>query len=164
MRNPFKTKQLEDFTIEDCEIYLENYPYGEHYAAVKNRQKSLKSGKIKSPEEKKDRPKCQSPESKSSASTSSFSTNKMTSPPTTNSSSNQQQVKSEIKSDSNSNDIVDTILSWIGLIVVVLIVGTIIIFVLDAILPEGTAKFINKYRYLIYPAGLALARWLDDKN
>ena len=39
-----------------------------------------------------------------------------------------------------------------------------IIFVLDAILPEGTAKFINKYRYLIYPAGLALARWLDDKN
>lgn len=164
MSNPFKIKKLEDFTIEDCEIYLEHYPYGEHHVAVKKRQNSLKSGKIESPVEKKDRPKCQSPEPKLSASTSSFSTNTTTPPPTTTSSSNQQQVKSEIKSDSNSSDTVDTILSWIGLIVVVLIVGTIIIFVLDAILPEGTAKFINKYRPLIYLAGLALARWLGDKN
>lgn len=28
--NPFKIKTLDDFTIADCEAYLNRYPYGEH--------------------------------------------------------------------------------------------------------------------------------------
>ena len=27
--NPFKTKTLEQFTIDDCEQYIKNFPYGE---------------------------------------------------------------------------------------------------------------------------------------
>lgn len=33
--NPFKHKQLEEFTIEDCESYINRYPYGEHTVEVK---------------------------------------------------------------------------------------------------------------------------------
>lgn len=28
--NPFKNKTLEDFTIADCEAYLNRYSYGEY--------------------------------------------------------------------------------------------------------------------------------------
>ena len=27
--NPFKHKQIEEFTIADCELYISKYPYGE---------------------------------------------------------------------------------------------------------------------------------------
>lgn len=33
--NPFKHKQLKEFTIADCELYISKYPYGEHLAEVK---------------------------------------------------------------------------------------------------------------------------------
>lgn len=169
MSNPFKIKKLEEFTIKDCESYLTSYPYGEHHVEVKKRLSSLKSGRIKSPEavvEKKTKPVSESPKPKPHketierpASTYSHSVNYR---PSQSFSQNPQNVQSNVQSD--SGNIGDTILSWIGAIVVVLIIGTIIIFVLDAILPEGTAEFISKYKYLIYPAGLALARWIDEKK
>ena len=40
--NPFKHKQLEEFTIEDCESYINRYPYGEHTVEVKRFLKELK--------------------------------------------------------------------------------------------------------------------------
>lgn len=40
--NPFKHKQLEEFTIEDCESYINRYPYGEHIVEVKRFLKELK--------------------------------------------------------------------------------------------------------------------------
>lgn len=40
--NPFKHKLLEEFTIEDCELYINKYPYGEHINDVKRRKKKLK--------------------------------------------------------------------------------------------------------------------------
>ena len=164
MSNPFKIKKLEEFTIKDCESYLTSYPYGEHHIEVKERLSDLKDGRIKCPEpvvEKKAKPVSDPPKSKphKEAVTSTTSTYSL---PSQSSSQNQQNVQNNAQSD--SSDIGDTILSWIGLIVVVLIVGTIIIFVLDAILPEGTAEFISKYKYLIYPVGLALARWFDEKK
>lgn len=43
--NPFKHKQLEEFTIEDCELYISRYPYGEHTIEVKRLLKELKKQK-----------------------------------------------------------------------------------------------------------------------
>ncbi len=45
--NPFKHKQLEEFTIEDCELYISRYPYGEHTIEVKQLLKELKKQKAK---------------------------------------------------------------------------------------------------------------------
>ena len=45
--NPFKIKTLDDFTIADCEAYLNRYPYGEHSIEVKTRMKGLAKGVIK---------------------------------------------------------------------------------------------------------------------
>lgn len=39
--NPFKHKQLEEFTIADCELYISKYPYGEHVADVKTHMRKL---------------------------------------------------------------------------------------------------------------------------
>ena len=40
--NPFKHKQIEEFTIADCELYISKYPYGEHLIEVKRFLKKLK--------------------------------------------------------------------------------------------------------------------------
>lgn len=40
--NPFKHKQLEEFSIEDCELYINKYPYGEHINDVKRRKNKIK--------------------------------------------------------------------------------------------------------------------------
>ncbi len=44
--NPFKYKQLEEFTIEDCELYINRYPYGEHTVEVKRFLKELKKRNV----------------------------------------------------------------------------------------------------------------------
>lgn len=40
--NPFKIKAFEEFTIADCEMYLNCYPYGEHSVEVKEKLRHLK--------------------------------------------------------------------------------------------------------------------------
>ena len=45
--NPFKQKQLDEFTIADCEQYIAHYPYGEHIVEVKRQLKQLKEGRNK---------------------------------------------------------------------------------------------------------------------
>lgn len=164
MSNPFKIKKLEEFTIKDCESYLASYPYGEHHIEVKERLSDLIDGRIKCPEPvvvQNAKPVSEPSKPKPLKETIARSTSTFSQPSQTYS-PNHQNVNTNVQSD--SGNIGDTILSWIGAIVVVLIVGTIIIFALDAILPEGTAEFISKYKYLIYPAGLALARWIDEKK
>lgn len=47
--NPFKFKQLDEFTIEDCELYISRYPYGEHTIEVKRLLKELKKQKAEQP-------------------------------------------------------------------------------------------------------------------
>ena len=44
--SPFKHKQLEEFTIEDCESYINRYPYGEHTVEVKHFLKELKKRNV----------------------------------------------------------------------------------------------------------------------
>lgn len=43
--NPFKHKQLEEFTIAECELYISKYPYGEHITDVKRMLHKLKNQK-----------------------------------------------------------------------------------------------------------------------
>ena len=45
--NPFKEKSLEDFTIADCESYINRYPYGEHILEVKAHHRKLNSALAK---------------------------------------------------------------------------------------------------------------------
>lgn len=161
MSNPFKIKKLEEFTIKDCESYLASYPYGEHYVEVKKRLSSLKSGRIKAPEpiiEKKTKPVFEPAKSKPHKETIASSTSTNPQPSQTNSSSH-QNVNNNVQS--NSDDIGDTILAWVGLIVIVLIVGSIIIYAIDALLPKEVVAFIGKYKYGIYAIGLAIGRWIE---
>ena len=40
-QNPFKEKCLKDFTIEDCDVYIAKYPYGDNILEVKKHRKYL---------------------------------------------------------------------------------------------------------------------------
>lgn len=139
--NPFKHKQLEEFTIADCELYISKYPYGEHVIDVKRHLRNLrnpmnnkndkKSENIKTAEKKK------------------------TSKPKSENNISSEQIVSPTNQTNRSEDVTKTVFAWIGIIVVVLVVGTIIITILNEILPYD---WWNKYRYIIYPALLALGR------
>lgn len=143
--NPFKHKQLEEFTIKDCELYISRYPYGEHTIEVKQLLKELKKQKAEQPivANEKGNPQPEKPRETKSK---------------TEKSSNRDLKQT--KETNSSKDVAKTIFAWIGIIVVVLVVGTIIITVLNEILPYN---WWNKYRYIIYPAGLALGRWLQKE-
>lgn len=45
--NPFKHKQIEEFTIADCELYISKYPYGEHQKEVREKLRKLKQNEAK---------------------------------------------------------------------------------------------------------------------
>lgn len=141
--NPFKHKQIEEFTIADCELYISKYPYGEHFIEVKRHLKELAKAQQDKPKEctrKSETEKINKPQSEGIK--------------------DSGNVVSSAAQTNTSNDVVKTIFVWIGIIVVVLVVGTIIITLLNEILPYN---WWNKYRYIIYPAGLALGRWLQKE-
>ena len=167
--NPFKIKTLDDFTIADCEAYLNRYPYGEHSIEVKNRMKGLAKGVIKV---EKNEPKSNKPVKE--ALTDNVPTDKVkTSPKKKNnhrkvnvSHSSERSGKSSCQPSQKSlckeeKSIVDIILWWVGAIVIVLLVGTVVIYIIDAIVPEDIAKFIQKYKYGIYALCLAISKWFD---
>ncbi len=195
MSNPFKIKNLEEFTIVDCETYLASYPYGEHYSEVNKRLRDLKRGKIKLPEvvEKQEvKPSfgemCnqkseQKPKSRTDKEIQPESGNKRRkskkrkrkpqdetiatfedsyNQPSPSYSYSQTHVKPNVQSD--SDDVVGNILYWIGIIIAAIVIGYIIICIYNAIIPDETAKFIDKYQYIIYVACLALVKWIDEKR
>ena len=141
--NPFKYKQLEEFTIADCELYINRYPYGEHIIDVQEHLRNLA--------------KAHQNESKE---TNNLTETKKVSQLKTELKRNLENGESTINKIKTSDDVIKTIFAWIGIIVVVLVVGTIIITILNEILPYN---WWNKYRYIIYPAGLALGRWLQKE-
>ncbi len=141
--NPFKHKQLDEFTIADCDLYLAKYPYGEHVFDVKSRLRELKKKKSEQPIIAKGKGNQQNEKPRESNSK------------TRKSSNNSSE---QTKEKGSSKDVTKTIFAWFGVVVVVLVVGTIIITVLNEILPYN---WWNKYRYIIYPAGLAFGRWLQ---
>ena len=143
--NPFKHKQLEEFTIEDCESYINRYPYGEHVFEVKRLLRELKKKMTEQPSVTNGDVNLQTEKPRETKSK------------TIKSSNNSSKQTNE---KSSSKDVVKTIFAWIGIVVVVLVVGTIIITILNEIFPYN---WWNKYRYIIYPAGLALGRWLQKE-
>ncbi len=149
--NPFKQKQLDEFTVTDCEQYIAHYPYGEHILDVKKLLKQLKKEEklaVKPKEVLDDTEKLTEPsvrKKKPRKKTQQVTTNNYTAPSS--------------KTD-DSNDILKTVFAWIGIIVVTIIVGTIIISILNEILPYN---WWNKYRYIIYPVVMAIGRWIQEK-
>lgn len=156
MSNPFKTKKLNDFTIEDCETYLDEYPYGEHEFEVKKRLKRLKNDNIEPPHIIEEETVYQSlePETLEDCDITLEDDDTLSVQETTDNQENSEPEKS----------VVSTILYWIGLIVVVLVVGTIIVFVLDAILPESADVIVKKYRVFIYFSCAAVAKWIEENK
>ena len=143
--NPFKHKQLEEFTIADCELYIGKYPYGEHAFEVKRLLRELKKKKAEHPSVTNGKGNQQTEKPRETKSKTIKSSN---------------DSPKQTKEKRSSKDVAKTIFAWIGIIVVVLVVGTIIITILNEILPYN---WWNKYRYIIYPAGLALGRWLQKE-
>lgn len=162
--NPFKRKTLEEFTISDCEAYLESYPYGDYAYEVKKRLKGLKKGVIKviniekaahqsigttrNQNSGKIEQKCKKID------------NRITQKKNTQ--KNNIHSSSNISSKPNASEkmsVGDVILWWIGVIVIVLIVGSIIVYILYLILPEGASQFISKYRWGIYVLGLYISKY-----
>lgn len=141
--NPFKHKQIEEFTVADCELYISKYPYGEHLIEVKRHLKELAKAQ----------------QAKAKRGTNKTETKKISKSQDDGKRDSGNVISSAAKTNT-SNDVVKTIFAWIGIIVVVLIVGTIIVTILNEILPYN---WWNKYRYIIYPAGLALGRWLQKE-
>lgn len=137
--NPFKHKQIEEFTIADCELYISKYPYGEHLIEVKRHLKELAKAQQDKPKE----------------STNKSETKKIRKPQSEGKRDSGNVVSSAAQTNT-SNDIVKTIFAWIGYIAVVII----IMIILNEILPYN---WWNKYKYFIYPACLALGRWLDKE-
>lgn len=167
--NPFKIKTLDDFTIADCEAYLNRYPYGEHSIEVKNRMKGLAKGVIKVAQKE---PK--SNKHFKDALTDNIPTDKEKPSPKKKNNHRKANVShngertSDISYQSSQNtvckeekSIVDKILWWVGALVIVLLVGTVVIYIIDAIVPEDLAKFIQKYKYGIYALCLAISKWFD---
>lgn len=143
--NPFKHKQLEEFTIKDCEFYISRYPYGEHTIEVKQLLKKLKKQKAEQPIVANEKGNLQPEKLRETKSKTEKSSNR--------------DLK-QTNGTSSSVDVAKTIFAWIGIIVIVIVVGTIIITILNEILPYN---WWNKYKYIIYPAALALGRWLQKK-
>lgn len=106
--NPFKLKQLNDFTIEDCEEYIQSYPYGEHIYDVKKHLKKLNNKSVDNNLTSKD--------------------------DTSNDTPNiHESDKGEQVEGNKKKNITKEIFSWIGIIAVAFI----IIILLDAILPDN---------------------------
>lgn len=158
--NPFKQKQLDEFTITDCEQYIAHYPYGEHIIEVKRHLKQLKAGgkknrvavlneSIGDTPPQRSEPKSRKKKSARSRinETQRVSTNSYTATP------------------SRSNDsgkVTKNILMWILIIVGVIIAGTIIIVIIEAMFP-GMKLNSGILRYTIYPALLGVGKWIKDQ-
>lgn len=134
--NPFKHKQLEEFTIEDCELYISRYPYGEHVFEVKRLLRELKKKKAELP------------------SVTNGEGNLQTEKPRK---AKNKTHNSEPKQTKETKDGENDILATIGFIFVVIVVGIIIMAVLNEFLPNN---WWNKYRYIIFPACFVIGQWL----
>ena len=140
--NPFKYKQLEEFTIADCELYISKYPYGEHIIDVQGHLRNITK-----------------PHQDELKETNNLTETKKVSQPKSELKRNLENGESTINKIKTSDDVIKTIFAWIGIIVVIFVVGTIIIVILNEVLPYN---WWYKYRYLIYLV-LALGRWVQKE-
>lgn len=160
--NPFKQKQLDEFTITDCEQYIAHYPYGEHIIEVKRHLKQLKTG------EKKEKvvvsnefigdtlPKRSKPKSRKKKSARSRINE------TQRVSTNSYTVTSSNSKVDDSGKMAKNILMWVLIIVGVIIAGTILIIIIEAMFP-GMKLNSGLLKYTIYPVLLGVGKWIKDQ-
>lgn len=154
--NPFKQKQLDEFTITDCEQYIAHYPYGEHVFEVKRKLKQLEErekGKNIASILLSVRQNAELQEKEKESSTSQIGkTQQMT--------TNNRKVASSISDD--YREIAKNIFMWILIIVAVIIIGTILIIIIEAMFPSMKLNS-GIMRYTIYPILLAVGKWIKDQ-
>ena len=158
--NPFKQKQLDEFTITDCEQYIAHYPYGEHIVEVKRQLKQLKEGRNKKKVVTSDKfmddtsPKRSEPQARKKKSV------KPRIKETQWGATNSYTVTSSRSNDSGKA--AKNILMWVLIIVGVIIAGTIIIVIIEAMFP-GMKLNSGILRYTIYPVLLGVGKWIKDQ-
>lgn len=158
--NPFKQKQLDEFTITDCEQYIAHYPYGEHIVEVKKQLKQLKEGGNKKSAVVSDEfmedtpPKRYEPHARKKKPVKSR-INETQRVPT-----NSYTATSSRPND--SGNVTKNILMWILIIVGVIIAGTIMIVIIEAMFP-GMKLNSGILKYSIYPVLLGVGKWIKDQ-
>lgn len=135
--NPFKHKQLKEFTITDCELYISKYPYGEHLVEVKRHLRNLTKAQQDNPKK----------------GTKTTATDKVSKPQSDNK-RDSVNAESSTTQTSTSNDGLKTIFS----VIVTLILTIIIVNILDEILPHTW----RNYSYAFYAGGFALFRLVSE--
>ena len=158
--NPFKQKQLDEFTITDCEQYIAHYPYGEHIVEVKRQLKQLKEGRNKKKVVTSDKfmddtsPKRSEPQARKKKSV------KPRIKETQRGTTNSYTVTSSRSNDSGKA--AKNILMWVLIIVGVIIAGTILLIIIEAMFP-GMKLNSGILRYTIYPVLLGVGKWIKDQ-
>lgn len=137
--NPFKIKQLGEFTIEDCELYINNYPCGDYLVDVKNRLRCLR----------------RQPQLRSEMHIESYSDSQERNQVISieDAKRNKKFAKSRsspvgAQQEMSGGDTIKDIFAGIGGIVVVLVVVTIIIVLVSAV---WQSDWWHKHRYWLYP-------------
>lgn len=153
--NPFKIKQLDEFTIPDCKAYLDRYPYGEHYVEVAKRLKEIKSGKIKIDSQPtnetltSDR-KCNNVNLDSHINDSIETTDSEEFDDISDGYDANDISSSSIDSNNENNSILDKVFSVIWLIIAGGIIILIVLAVVDAFMSEDLSNFLQKHKGPIY--------------
>ena len=158
--NPFKQKQLDEFTITDCEQYIAHYPYGERIVDVKRKLKQLKErGKKKRVVETKgfmgDTPPKRYEHQARKKKPAQPRINETQRVPT-----NSYTVTSSRSNDSEK--VAKNILMWVLIIVGVIIAGTILLIIIEAMFP-GMKLNSGILKYAIYPVLLGVGKWIKDQ-
>lgn len=160
--NPFKQKQLDEFTVTDCEQYIAHYPYGEHIIEVKRHLKQLRAGGKKKRVAVSNEFMGDTPPQRSEPK----SRKKKSARPRINEtqrvSTNNYTVTSSNSKVDDSGKMAKNILMWILIIVGVFIAGTILIIIIEAMFP-GIKLNSGLLKYAIYPALLCVGKWIKDQ-
>ena len=143
--SPFKQKEIEEFNIADCELYISKYPYGERVRDVKKRLMSLKEINKTHNLDKEDK-----------------DTNliEKEQKQKTNNSKRPSFNNSVAPSKKNSTiKIILSITSWI-----VIIIGIIfIMIILQQVLPDEYVRFIQQYKIPIMVACASIGKLIQNK-
>lgn len=143
---------MEDFTIVDCQAYIDHYPYGEHIFEVKRHLKKLKSMTADVLKEVKSVSNSSKQKKSSSASHPiSYSTKQASQVSQTAKGPSIPRSQTTDSGETQSkNDKVKVILSVVYAWFFYLVVAAVVVLIIYAILPASAGEFILKYIIPIY--------------
>lgn len=155
--NPFKIKQLNEFTESDCLAYLDRYPYGEHYVDVTQRLKDIRSGKIKIDKSPTKKTTSSSQDKKKVDLHSNVNDSRALDNEEKDDYGNSSdgydinEVSYSSSNTKNDNDSVwDKIYSIIAFIIAAVIIIVIVLAVFDAFMSDDLSSFLQKHKGPIY--------------